>query len=758
MTKWEHWALAGILVLYLLLGAVYSAVTPVFEAPDESFHFFVVRHIVDNRTLPVQRAETRGLWKQEGSQPPLYYLAGALLVEGIDLSDAESLLWRNPQANVGDPANPGNKNVYVHPQEQDYPWRGTVLAVHVLRFFSLCLGAATVYLAWRTVKLLFARAPALALSVAGAVAFVPQFLFITSSVNNDNFMTCLGALALYLLLRGLREGTRDKNIARWILMGSALGLALLAKLSALALLPLAGLVVALVAWHHRSWRVAGRLALAVGLPALAVAGWWYVRNAVLYGEPTGLTAMWEVVGRRDDFGVKLWGEFRGLRYSFWGLFGWFSIAMPDWVYRVLDVFSVLAIAGLLLEVIRWAQWGLGRGAWSAFRYREPEWGAAYRPLSLALMAAWLGAVALSLVRWTSLTQGSQGRLLFAAIVPIATFLVLGLRAWFLPRTRDAGGAILIICLLTLAAAVPWGWIAPQYARPASIGRLPEGAVPLDLTFGESISLQGVRFPQERAHPGEPFPVDLYWKTSRELTAEDEVMVWLRLIQEAPHPQDPARGVVGLEDSYPGAGTWPASLWPAGELLAGRQYIHVGSDAQAPLVARLDVALYDAATGKRLSHAGEDLPTVGRVKIVPRRWPRIKRDQAVAHFETGISLAAYDHGGHAAAGEMLPVTLTWSAQSRPRRDYTVFAHLQDGQGKTWGYGDGAPRQGNYPTWWWEAGEVVVDVHTLAVAPDAPPGQYNVVVGLYGADGRVPARGPNGARLPGDAVVLDAVEVK
>ena len=440
----ERWALAGLLVLYLTLGTVYSIVTPVFEAPDESFHFFVVKHIVDYRALPVQRAETRGVWAQEGSQPPLYYLLGALLVGGIDLSDAETLLWRNPQANIGDPLNPGNKNVYVHPQEQDYPWRGTVWAVHVLRFLSLGLGAVTVVLAWCITGLIYPRPGLLALTVAATVALVPQFLFITASVNNDNAMTCLGALSLYLLLRRLREGTGDGGAAGWIPLGIVLGLALLSKLSALALVALSGLVIALVAWYHRSWRLAVRLALAVGLPALAVAGWWYVRNLALYGEPTGLTAMWEVVGRREDFGVDLWGEFRGLRQSFWGLFGWFSIVLPGWVYRVLDVFSVLALAGLLLDLSRWMQTGpfftggLWRGAWSSFRYRErthsdaPEWGAAYRPLSLALMAVWVGGVALSLIRWTSLTHGSQGRLLFPALVPIVLCFVLGLRAWFFP--------------------------------------------------------------------------------------------------------------------------------------------------------------------------------------------------------------------------------------------------------------------------------------------------------------------------------------
>ena len=206
------------------------------------------------------------------------------------------------------------------------------------------------------------------IAIAGLVAFIPQYLFVTTSVNNDNLMTCLGTLSLFLLMLGLRDGTWKQGGAGVLSIGTGvvLGLALLSKLSALALLGLVGLVIGLVAWYHRSWRLAWRLAGLVYLPALIISGWWYARNAMLYGDPTGLTAMWNVIGRRKDFGADLWGEFRGLRYSFWGLFGWFSIAMPVWVYRLLDVFSWLSLAGVVLGVGRWVQWGLWRGARSAF--------------------------------------------------------------------------------------------------------------------------------------------------------------------------------------------------------------------------------------------------------------------------------------------------------------------------------------------------------------------------------------------------------
>lgn len=756
----RRWALAGLLCAYLVWGATYSVVVPVFEAPDESHHFFVVKHILDHRALPVQREETRGHWAQEGSQPPLYYLVGALLVAGTDLSDAEDLLWRNPQANIGDPTNPGNKNVYIHPPAQRYTWQRTVLAVHVLRGLSLLLGAMTVLLAWHIATLVFPGQPVLPFAVAGIVAFVPQFLFVSASVNNDNAITFLGTLALYLLLRLLRVETSGPtrtivSMQRWAGLGIVVGLALLTKLSGWTLLVPTAAVILLVAWHKRSLHAAWRAGLAVALPALALAGWWYVRNAALYGEPTGLSAMWEVVGRREDFGQDLWGEFRALRYSFWGLFGWFSIGMPAAVYRVLDVMTVLALAGGGLSVLRWFSIGQWRGARSAFRYRELGWGAAYRPLVYGLLALWLALMLASLLRWTSLTMGTQGRLIYPALAACSIFIVGGMRVWFLPRAQDIAVTGIGGGLLILSSLVPWLWLAPAYAQPARITVLPDDAIPLDLVFDDSIVLRGVGYDQEHVHPDGALKVSLYWEASDSLQERPEIMVALRLV-------DPQGGFVGVEDAYLGAGTLPSSLWPENQLLAGRQYVRVGQDADAPLVAQLHVSLCEVTTGRTLQTEQKDASTVGRIKIVPRTWPRTRGREAIALLGSGsepaIALASATWQGSTHAGDVLPVRLTWSVKAPLKRDYAVFVHLEDDAGQVYGYGDGAPRRGLYPTWAWGPGEVVEDEHTVAVDANTPVGTYRVVAGLYSADQRLPAYHADGTPWPHDAIELGTVQVR
>jgi hypothetical protein len=412
----------------------------------------------------------------------------------------------------------------------------------------------------------------------------------------------------------------------------------------------------------------------------------------------------------------------------------------------------------MIEVGRWFYVGHWRGAWRSIRRREPEWGGAFRPLAYLLLAILAIVFFAALASWTSLTSGSQGRLLFPVISSMAFFWVVGLRAWFPRRTRDVASVVLTLVLVVLALVAPWCWIAPHYAHPAKVAKLPQGVIPLDLAFGDSIRLHGVRFPQAVAFPGQPFRVDLYWQADRSPPTENEAMVWLRLIEERPSEHDTSGGVIGIEDAYPGAGALPTSLWPHDVLLAGHQYVWVGEDAPAPLVARLDVGLYDAVTGRLLSHPQGDLPTIGRVKIVPRHWPKVEGDEPLAHFDHGVSLVSHDRDLQVRPGEKLRVALTWTVADAPRRDYHVFVHLVDGADHVWATGDDAPRRGAYPTSWWEAGEVIADEYAVPLGSEVPPGRYRVQVGWYDSGGRVPAFGVDGARLAGEAVDLGTVEVR
>ena len=75
----ERVILSLILALFTILGSVYSIIVPPFEASDELWHYPMVKYIADHGALPVQEPGVETPWRQEGSQPPLYYLVAGLL-------------------------------------------------------------------------------------------------------------------------------------------------------------------------------------------------------------------------------------------------------------------------------------------------------------------------------------------------------------------------------------------------------------------------------------------------------------------------------------------------------------------------------------------------------------------------------------------------------------------------------------------------------------------------------------------------------
>ena len=88
------------------------------------------------------------------------------------------------------------------------------------------------------------------------------------------------------------------------------------------------------------------------------------------------------------------------------------------------------------------------------------------------------------------------------------------------------------------------------------------------------------------------------------------------------------------------------------------------------------------------------------------------------------------------------------------DLKVLVHLLDSHGSLRAQEDARPCYGQFPTYLWMPGPVIVDAHQISLPPDLDPGTYALGVGLYPwPDGpRLPAVGTDGVRLPDDWIGL------
>lgn len=363
-------ALALVHVGWFGLFAGKLVTLPVTTGFDAQHHLAYVEYLRRERALPLP---TDG-WSTY--HPPLYYAAVALLEEvaGSD-PHAHGLVTRVP---------------------------------------SFAAGLASVWASFGLGRLLLAGRPEL---VAVAVLFtgvLPLEVYTAAYVSNEPLHAALFSLATLVGVGTLLRRRIRVRDAAWL--GAAVGVALLAKVSALLLAACAGFFV-LARVVQREGLRAGRLAavgLAYAAPIALISGWFYLRNLRLHGAL--LVGNWNLPGQPwwsqpgfhtpayyMHFGASLTRPILAGFQSFWDALyasfwadGWIagraSAAFPveswNWDFMVLGVWLGLPATVVLA-------WGIARMACFAF---DPAQGP--RRVAWSFLLSLLAAVMTALVALT----------------------------------------------------------------------------------------------------------------------------------------------------------------------------------------------------------------------------------------------------------------------------------------------------------------------------------------------------------------------
>ncbi|MBI2940162.1 MAG: hypothetical protein HYY04_06945 [Chloroflexi bacterium] len=735
-----HSLLLTITLTYLALATTYSLVTPLFEAPDELYHYAYVKHLAEGRGLPALDREMRQHYiRQEVGQPPLYYALGVLLTVGLPTGDELRAFRFNPHAGVGTPlAIAGNRNLVVPPNPQRTPYHRLALAVHLVRLLSIALGGVAVVATYGVALALRPGDRTFAALAAAFTAFNPQFLFIAGAVNNDNLITALGGLGLLLVLHGL---TGKLGWRYPIGLGLVTGLATLGKLGGLALAPLAVCGLAWVSWRNRSLGWFVRAGALYGAIALALVGPWMARNVVIGGEPFGIASHLTFGHRNVRIDLAgLLAEVPGFWMSFWGVFGAFSLLPPPAFYHFFNAVSALAALGLTRGLVS----ALGRGKWRGW-LRVDRTGTP--PIvRFAVIVLWLALVLAALVRWTLIIPASQGRLIFPAIASIAILLALGL--WQLPLPRPLTATAVGVAMLAVAAAVPFGVIQPAYARPPVLRDPGSVAVArrAETVHGDRMKLLGYTVEHLDAAR---LTGRFCWQALAPMDRDYSVFVQVH---------DTAGKPLGQVDTYPGLGSYSTSQLSPGDTICDRYGIAFSASDGRQRGLLVMAGVYDFPTRRALparNRAGGNAGNAPIVGLLGEQLPADETFQAYSappFFDEQVAL----HGFRLVDRVLVPGgqvqgTLVWEAVRWLDRDYTVFVHLVGPPGRVAQY-DSQPRRATFPTSQWAPGELVADDFAFSIPARLSPGRYDLVVGLYELG--------TGRRLPvadSDLVVLRTYEV-
>lgn len=464
------WWVFGLVAAAFVGLSVHSAfLFPIFEGPDECWHFEYIRLLAQGSGLPVQDDPARRVPTQ-GYNPPAAYVIPAALLAWLDPEPGSGIvrlpagLWvgqpsrdrmieRAARSDTLPPINPrffefgegDEPNLFRHPPGG--PWAGPLRRLHWLRVSTAGWGLLTLVAVFGLARLALPGRPAGQLVALALAAFNPKFIHHCSLFSNDALVTACSSFSIWLIAAILIG--RDRGLGTVLALGVALGLGLLAKPTVAFL---AGPALVVLYWRRESIVEFAGKAVWLGTMAAALAAWFYIRNAILYGNldfmGLGRRAVEEsmfLVPADQRWGFFSREFFPMLLQTYWDRFGWGAVKLPPWqivLYCAMTAGIVLSLGGL----------APGRSAPAA--------------RSIVVLLWCILLLNLASVVWLALRfVGNQGRYLYPSISALA---VLGAMAFeilfesYLPRTRKALAGTLALAMALLVVYAQLFVIGPVY--------------------------------------------------------------------------------------------------------------------------------------------------------------------------------------------------------------------------------------------------------------------------------------------------------
>lgn len=398
--KHKSLIIAIFLVCLFCYYFIWTTSQPYNSCPDESMKWDICKYIFKNNKLPRGEEETirNPIWGiSYAFQPILTYMIGDgfMKVASIFTMDEFSL----------------------------------VVAARLVSTVSMTLA---VYFVIKIADKLFKDKEIYKILFVVFIAFQPLTAFLASYINNDSTAVLATTMIIYLWILGLESNWKTKHC---VLLGLAIGFCALTYYNAYGYI-LCSIILCLVSVTSNKMKSKDiwQKVLIVGLVAFAFAGWWFIRNAVLYnGDILGITAQNECGDKyaldkfKPSTRMTVQKEGSSLIYmlfrmkwivitvqSFVGIFGYHSIVMSHKIYFCYLAIWVVGIVGCLMKFKE------------LFVYKKEEKNKYL--LNYIFVVSIIIPILLSMYYSYASDFQPQGRYIMGIIVPFTYFLVTGIQA------------------------------------------------------------------------------------------------------------------------------------------------------------------------------------------------------------------------------------------------------------------------------------------------------------------------------------------
>ena len=426
--------LIGLFCYYL----IWTVSQPYNSCPDEKMKWDICKYIAEHNSIPDGRDESirDSAWGiSYAFQPILTYMICAVFVKIASIFTTQQF--------------------------------ALVVAARLVSTISMTL---TIYFVIKIANKLFKDKGIYKYLFIVFIAFQPITAFLASYINNDSTAILAISMIIYLWILGLESNWKTKHC---ILLGGAVCFCALTYYNAYGYILCSVLIcLSSAVLNKMDAKEIAKKALIVASVAFAVAGWWFVRNAIIYdGDILGTKTQNEygdkyaleqykpsVRKTPENSNESIWHMLNEDAWanttakSFVGIFGYHSILMSNKIYYSYLSLWLIGGLGCLLKFK------------DLFIYKKDE--KSKYILNYIFVIAIIIPILLSIIYSYTSDFQPQGRYIMGIIIPFVYFVVNGIQTMlekFIKSEKIRN--IIIIMIMLLIIAISFKAIF-SYVRPA----------------------------------------------------------------------------------------------------------------------------------------------------------------------------------------------------------------------------------------------------------------------------------------------------
>ena len=427
--------LIGLFCYYL----IWTVSQPYNSCPDEKMKWDICKYIAEHNSIPDGRDESirDSAWGiSYAFQPILTYMICAVFVKIASIFTTQQF--------------------------------ALVVAARLVSTISMTL---TIYFVIKIANKLFKDKGIYKYLFIVFIAFQPITAFLASYINNDSTAILAISMIIYLWILGLESNWKTKHC---ILLGGAVGFCALTYYNAYGYILCSVLIcLSSAVLNKMDAKEIAKKALIVASVAFAVAGWWFVRNAIIYdGDILGTKTQNEygdkyalekykpsVRKTPENSNESIWHMLNEDAWanttakSFVGIFGYHSILMSNKIYYSYLSLWLIGGLGCLLKFK------------DLFIYKKEE--KSKYILNYIFVIAIIIPILLSIIYSYTSDFQPQGRYIMGIIIPFMYFVVNGIQTMlekFIKSEKIRNIIIIMIMLLIIAISFKaiFSYVIPAY--------------------------------------------------------------------------------------------------------------------------------------------------------------------------------------------------------------------------------------------------------------------------------------------------------